>query len=133
MTIQEVPIHVREEQTQKQEVKQEYQELNPIDWRTNLTIVAVFLIIVCIIWAICSYNSKPSVKPSQKSAIQILTDTNISFMNQIWLQSEKKKELVIQKNGLDEQIKRIDSTIQVYSSKIDSNAAQIDHLTTNNQ
>ena len=83
MTIQEVPIHVREEQTQKQEVKQEYQELNPIDWRTNLTIVAVFLIIVCIIWAICSYNSKPSVKPSQKSAIQILTDTNISFMNQI--------------------------------------------------
>ena len=133
MTIQEVPIHVREEQTQKQEVKQEYQELNPIDWRTNLTIVAVFLIIVCIIWAICSYNSKPSVKPSQKSAIQILTDTNISFMNQIWLQSEKKKELVIQKNGLDEQIKRIDSTIQTYSSKIDSNAAQIDHLTTNNQ
>jgi len=135
MTIHEIPVHAKTlpipeiETSEIEEVQDEF--TNPVNWRTNLTMAAIVIVIVAIIYAFASYSSKPVVKPTQKTAIEILTDNNISAMKQIGLLSEQKKELVIQKNSLDEQIKRKDSAIQVYSAKIDSNAKSIADLTTN--
>ena len=105
-------------------------EENFSNWKTNLTIVCVFLIIVTIVYAVSSYFTKPEVKPVQKTPIQILTDANVTFMQQIGDLSEQKKDLVQKRNNLDAQIKVKDNAILQYSEKIDSNAQKIAEFTT---
>ena len=91
----------------------------------------IFISVVVLVLAMGTYFAGGKSEPVKKTAIQILTESNISFMQQIGTLSEQKKDLVIQRNSLEEQIKNRDSAIDQYSSKIDENAAKIENLTLN--
>lgn len=113
---------------------EQLEEENYSNWKTNATIVCVFAILITIIWACGSYffKEKPKPAPVQKTAIQILTDANVIFMQNIGTLSEEKKGLVQQRNNLDAQIKLRDNAILQYSEKIDANAQKISDFTTKN-
>ena len=98
-------------------------------WKEVLVILGV---LIFILWVLYFVLSQPKTKQVvELTPIQVYTNANITFMQNIGILSQEKKELVMQKNNLDKQINDHDTMISQYDQKISDNSAKIDELTTN--
>lgn len=97
-------------------------------WSRNMELILIVGGIFVILYIVGAWFSREEEKPVKKTQIQILTEANVSFTQQIGILSEKKQDLVMKRNALDVQISNADSSLATYYGKIDENTQKLKDL-----